>query len=190
VTRPPRLLLLLAMPVLVAGCAAHGSTSAASGPASGTSTPPGSAAEAAAPPQTATMVCGDEIRTKVAKVLGLPAEPDTHAAWAASVYTCTYALPMGPMTLTVDVFPDKARAGAQLGAEQVAAPDAQPLAGLGERAFGTPTGTAVVLKDNEILTVDTTRLPEVFGPNDQQRTDLAYEVASDVLGCWTGDGDE
>jgi hypothetical protein len=153
------------------------------------SMPSGSAA-VTAPPDTATMVCGDEIKTKVEQVLDLSAEPGTHATWAAPFYTCTYALPMGPMTLTVEVLPDKAAGGAQLAAEQAATQGAQPLAGLGERAFGTPAGTAVVLKDNQILSVDTSHLPEVFGANDQKRTDLAYEVASDVLGCWTGDGDE
>jgi hypothetical protein len=30
-------------------------------------------------------------------------------------------------------------------------------------------------------------LPQEFGANGQRRTDLAYEVASDVMGCWTGD---
>jgi hypothetical protein len=189
VTRSPRLLVLIAVPVLMAGCASHVSPSAASRPTSSMSTPSSSAA-ATAPPNTATMVCGDEIKIKVEQVLGLSAEPGTRATWAAPVYTCTYALPMGPMTLTVDVLPDNARAGAQLAADQAATPGAQPLAGLGERAFGTPAGTAVVLKDNQILTVDTTHLPEVFGANDQKRNDLAYEVASNVLGCWTGDGDE
>jgi len=150
----------------------------------------GAAASAAAPPETATMVCGDEIRTKVKQVLGLPAEPATGSTWAHSVYTCTYALPQGPMTLTVQVLPSNARAGSKLDADRTATTGAQPLAGLGERAWGTDAGTAAVLKDNQILTVDTTRLPEVFGANDQKRTDLAYEVASDVLGCWTGDGDE
>jgi hypothetical protein len=29
----------------------------------------------------------------------------------------------------------------------------------------------------------------VFGPQRQRRTDLAFEIASDVLGCWTGDDD-
>ena len=48
----------------------------------------------------------------------------------------------------------------------------------------------VVVKDNETLTVDATGLPAVFGSQQQKRTDLAYEIASDVLGCWTGDGDE
>jgi len=30
-------------------------------------------------------------------------------------------------------------------------------------------------------------LSAVFGSQQQRRTDFAYEVASDVLGCWTGD---
>ena len=44
-----------------------------------------------------------------------------------------------------------------------------------------------MLKDNQIFVVDTTVLPAVFGANGQERTALAYEVASDVLDCWTGD---
>jgi hypothetical protein len=143
---------------------------------------------AAAPPETATMVCGDEIKSKVKQVLNLPVQPATRSTWVSSVFTCTYTLPQGPMTLTVQVLPSTARAGAKLDADQAAATGAQPLAGLGERAWATPAGTAAVLKDNQILTVDTTGLPPVFGANDQKRTDLAYEVASDVLGCWTGDG--
>ena len=43
----------------------------------------------------------------------------------------------------------------------------------------------MVIKDNQTLKVDTTGLPPVFGPEGQKRTDLAYEIASDVLGCWT-----
>jgi hypothetical protein len=178
------------MPVLIAGCGSQGTSSAATKATDGMSMPSGSALAADAPPETATMVCGTEIKGKVKQVLALPAEPDTRSSWAHSVYTCSYTLPMGPMTLTVQVLPDAAGAGAKLDADQAATAGAQPLAGLGERAWGTPAGTAVVLKDNEILTVDTTGLPEVFGANGQKRTDLAYEVASDVLGCWTGDGDE
>jgi hypothetical protein len=57
---------------------------------------------------------------------------------------------------------------------------------LGERAYGTEDGRVLVLKDTQILVVDTTRLPQEFGANGPRRTDLAYEVASDVMGCWTG----
>jgi hypothetical protein len=66
----------------------------------------------------------------------------------------------------------------------------QTLAVLGERASGTPGGVPVVLEDNQVLTVDASALAAVFGARDQRRTGLANEVASDVLGCWTGDGDE
>ena len=49
------------------------------------------------------------------------------------------------------------------------------------------TGIVVVIKDDMTLTVDTTGLPTVSGPDGQRRADLAFEIASDVLGCWTGD---
>jgi hypothetical protein len=144
------------------------------------------AVSSAAPPKSATMVCGEEITSKVQRVLALPSPPRTRSTWVDGVYTCTYSLPVGPMTLTVHVLPTNAQAGSELDADQARTPGAATLQGLGERAWGTPAGTAAVLKDNQILTVDTTALPEVFGANDQKRTDLAYEVASDVLGCWTG----
>jgi hypothetical protein len=136
------------------------------------------------------MVCGSDITTKVKQVLDLPAAPATDSTWAHSVFTCSYHLPAGLMTLSVHVLPDRAQAGADLDAGQARATGAQPLAGLGERAWGTPAGTAVVLKDAQVLTVDATALPEVLGSNGQKRSDLAYEIASDVMGCWTGDGDE
>ncbi len=41
------------------------------------------------------------------------------------------------------------------------------------------------MKDNETLVVDARRLPAVFGAEQQKRTDLATEIASDVLDCWT-----
>jgi hypothetical protein len=161
----------------VAGCAAQQGTPAAA---------PAAARAAAGPPETAAMVCGDEIEGEVQQVLALPARPQTRSTWQDGLFTCTYSLPAGPMTLSVRVLPDDASAGARLDADRARTPGAQPLAGLGERAWGAD-GTAAVLKDAQILTVDTTRLPETFGANGQKRTDLAYEVASDVLGCWTGD---
>ena len=183
-TRSARAWALLALPVILAGCAGE---SAAASPSP---SPAATAAAASGPPANALMVCSEDIRSKVQQALGLSAEPHTSATWAHPVYTCDYDLPMGRMTLRVRVLPGKAQAAARLVADQKATPGAQPLAGLGEQAWGTPDGTAAVLKDNQILTVDTTGLPAVFGANKQQRDDFAYEVASDVLGCWTGDGDE
>ena len=176
-----RCLALAAPLVLLAGC---GSATSAAPPSAA---PPRADVAAAAPPASARMICNDDIRGKVEQALRLPAEPRVSDRWSDGVYTCRYDLPAGPMTLSVQVLPDRRAAAGRLAADRARTPAAQELQGLGERAFGTPGGTAVVRKDDQILTVDATGLPAVFGPDGQRRADFAYEVASDVLGCWTGD---
>ena len=139
-----------------------------------------------APPKNAAMVCGDEIRGEIGQVLGIPSLSAT-PTWADSVYTCRYDLPAGRLVLSVNVAPDKVAAGTYFDHRRQATAGATALAGLGERSFGTPGGTVAVVKDDMTLTVDATALPAVFGANQQKRADFAYEVASVVLGCWTGD---
>jgi hypothetical protein len=184
---------LLAATVLLAGCgASHPGATAATPSMAGMSVSEGQGTAATSspggrPPETALMVCSEDISSKVVQVLQLPTPPHTVSTWADSVYTCTYHLPMGPMVLSVQVVATKAAAGAAFDVDRTRLGSTEPLAGLGERAVRSPTGVAVVLKDSEVLTVDATALPAVFGSNDQRRTDLAVEIASDVLGCWTGD---
>lgn len=60
--------------------------------------------------------------------------------------------------------------------------------GAGEVAYLSPDGVVGLVKDNVTLVVDATGLPVEFGPERQQRTDFAYEVATVVLGCWTEHG--
>ena len=168
-------------PLLVAGCGAADAGTSAAG-----STGHSATSTTAGPPENASMVCSDEIRGKVQQVLKLPALPTVHSTWIKQVYTCTYDLPVGPMVLTVQVAPTKPVAEAAFQSRQKATTGATVLNGLGEHAYATPDGTATVIKDAMTLTVDTTALPAVFGAEQQKRTDLAYEIASDVLGCWTG----
>jgi hypothetical protein len=184
--RVPTVCGLLAVSLLLAGCGA--SADAAAGPRSAATMSMSSAGNP--PPDNALMVCGDDISSKVVQVLKLDRPPMTDSEWADPVYTCTYHLPMGEMVLSVQVAADDASAGDLFDADRTRRAPTQDLLGLGERAFGTAAGVAVVIKDNQVLTVDATALPAVFGDNDQRRTDLANEIASDVLGCWTGDGDE
>jgi hypothetical protein len=139
------------------------------------------------PPASAAMICDADIKSKVGEALSLAAPPSTEWHWSNGVYTCDYQLPMGRMSLQVTVLSGAREAGTLFDADRARTPGAQPLAGLGERAVGTDDGTVLVLKDSQILVVDTTGLPAEFGANGQRRTDLAYEVASDVMGCWTGD---
>ena len=187
---------LLAAPLLLAGCAAgnHSGRAAENLPQKTGQTMAGmtmatmSAVPAAqAPSEAAKMVCSQDIRDQVGKVLGLSTPAPVRASWQDQLYSCTYALPMGTMVLSVKQSAGKAAAGDYFAGLRRQLGRTAPLLGLGEQAYATTTGTAVVLKDNFTLRVDTTGLPAVFGPQRQRRTDLAYEIASDVLGCWTGD---
>jgi hypothetical protein len=195
-------------PFAVAGCAApHTPTSdartAAPSPAAVTMAPgetmtPG---QTMAPPETGTPsaaannrpsaaaqeICSDEIRGQVTKVLRLSAPPVTNTSWANHIYTCTYHLSLGPLVLSVKDSPTPTAAHAHYTTLRAQLAPTTRLLGLGETAYGTTTGIAVVLKDNDTLKVDATALPAQFGSQQQKRTDLAYEIASDVLGCWTGD---
>ena len=195
-TRSARPASFLALLVLLAGC---GATPAATGspgpspghsnvgdvPASGSNAGQPTGKLAGNPPASAAMICDADIKSKVREALGLAGPPSTDWHWSNGVYACDYHLPMGRMSLQVTVLDGAHQARTMFDADRARTQGAQPLAGLGEGAFGTENGTVLVLKDNQVLVVDTTRLPQEFGANGQRRTDLAYEVASDVLGCWT-----
>jgi hypothetical protein len=158
---------------------------AGAAPATPPATPP--AAPSARPPAVARMICAAEVRGDVAEALRLPAAPPTSSTWDGATFTCTYRLPAGPMVLSVHESPDPAAALAHLAALRVRLPSTTDAPGLTPGAFRTNTGTVALAKDRDTLLVDTTGLPAQFGPQRQKRTDLAYEVASVVLGCWTGD---
>jgi hypothetical protein len=167
--------------LLLTGCASSRATPTSATAPAGQHT--GSTAE---PSAAALMICSDDIRGKVRQALALPAPPAATDSFVSGRYTCTYRLPAGPLALAVQQSPDHAAASRYYAGQQLAL-RGDDLPGLGEAAFGTGTGIVVVVKDDATLTVDATGLPAVFGPQQQRRTDLAYEIASDVLGCWTGD---
>lgn len=157
----------------------------------GTSTPSGqtmadasSPAAARQPSSAALMICSQDLRDQVRTVLKLSAPAPARSTWQDPVYTCTYTLPMGTMVLSVRESASKPAARDHFQALRTRLGATQALLGLGEQAYATRTGIAVVVKDDMTLQVDTTRLPAVFGPERQRRTDLAYEIASAVLGCW------
>jgi hypothetical protein len=198
VTRFARAANFLAPLILLAGCGATPSATGSPGASPGgsnvgvsTGAVPASGPNAGPlpgkPPASAAMICDADIKSKVREALSLAGPPSTEWRWSDGVYTCDYHLPMGRMSLQVTVSADARQALTLFDADRARTLGARPLAGLGERAFGTDDGTVRVLKDNQGLVVDTTGLPQEFGANGQKRADLAYEVASDVMGCWTGD---
>jgi hypothetical protein len=63
---------------------------------------------------------------------------------------------------------------------------ATPEPGLGERAWSTPDGTVLAVKDDMVLHVDATALPDDLGPVHEHRIDVARVLAAAVFDCWTG----
>ncbi|WP_157597386.1 hypothetical protein [Streptacidiphilus rugosus] len=195
-----------AIGALAAGCAsgsalssaASGAAASASAPAHAdvltppsASTPPGmpmpGAAQATAPSATALMVCSPEIRKDVTKILTPANAPTTTTTWTDHLYTCTYHLPTGQLVLTVKESPDAASATSYFEALRTRLGRTTPLTvaqALGNPGYESPGGTVVILKDGKTLRVDATRLPAASGPHHLSRSDLAYEIASDILGCW------
>jgi hypothetical protein len=142
------------------------------------------AAAGSEPSKAAKMVCAGEVRDQVRTVLKLSAPAPTSTSWQNQLYTCTYTLPMGTMVLSVQESASKPAARAYFEALRGKLGSTKPLLAVGEQAYATDTGYAVVLKDAMTLRVDTTRLPAVFGSQQQRRTDLAYQMATIVMGCW------
>lgn len=141
---------------------------------------------AAAPSVSAKMICEPEVRGDIGKILQLATPPPVTSTWAQQLFTCTYQLPQGKLVLSVKQSADAVSTRAYFAGERRRLAPTSDLLGLTASAFGTANGRVVLVKDHNTLTVDATALPAVFGAQEQKRADFAYEVASTILGCWTG----
>ena len=166
---------------------ARSTTAPTAHPAAGMSMAAAPAAQK--PSATQALVCSDDARGDIRTALGLRTDPATNSTYTNALFTCTYHLPAGRMRLSVKHLADRPAALAYLRGRSRSTGAQQALVGLGEAAYGDGNGLVYTIKDNEVLAVDTTTLPNTFGVQQQKRSDLAYEVASIILGCWTGDDD-
>jgi hypothetical protein len=181
----------LAAALLLVGCAPAAPTGTAP---TGTAPAVAAAVESAAaaqyasdlPPAAAQMVCSDELRRELGDALGLAEVPAPTPTWADHVYTCTYPLPTGRLVLSVSVAPSTAAARSQLEEQRgrLGSTDEEPA--LGQEAYSAAPGTVIAGKDNMVLTVDATGLPDGLGATSETRLDLARVVAAAVFSCWTG----
>lgn len=190
--------ILATLSLLLTGCAAaHAQDAAAEAGASmkaGMSMPVAASVPAAessdvGPSQSARMVCAPEIRRDVATTLGTSTQPSAFATWSQHLYTCTYHWSAGNLILAVKELSDVPTARRYFeGLRLRIGPtkSIQGLASLGLPGYETTNGIVVFLKDDKTLLVDATALPELVGSNLVPRTDFAYQIATDVLGCWTG----
>lgn len=189
--RRARLLGLLAAAAVLAGCGSGvAPTPRASGTGSQVTAVP--LAEQAAeyarntPPDSARMICSDEIEGEIADALALESVPAPASSWADHVYTCTYTLPMGRAVLSVVVTPGPSAARQQLSTLRTEHGATTEQPGLGEAGWSAPDGTVLAAKDNMVLTVDPTGLPDDLGTVHEHRVDFAVVIAAGIFSCWKG----
>ncbi|MCU1575158.1 MAG: hypothetical protein JWO93_3240 [Micrococcaceae bacterium] len=146
-----------------------------------------SASGAAEPSPATQMICAEETKDNITRILALQTPPHSVDSWADQIYTCTYHLSDGPLVLTVKESPDPAAAHTYFDAAQAADAGNQSIDGLtnlGFPAFSNDRGSVTFLKDSTTLTVDASALPAAVGPHAITPKEFAYEVASTVLACW------
>jgi hypothetical protein len=140
------------------------------------------------PSVTSQMVCNKEIRQDVATLLALPALPHVVSSWANQRYSCTYHLPVGALSISVQESANKSAALAYFNGVRARTANAKTLSGVasfGLPAFQGSAGSVAFVKDSMTLLVDPSALPDAVGRS--SRSEFAYTVASDILGCWNGD---
>ena len=143
------------------------------------------------PSQTATMVCGREIRGAVRRTLGLAAlPPRPSSSWSGSqrLFDCTYRVRHGTLRLSVKDATDPAAGRAFYDRLRSRLPGARALEGMqsfGLHAFQATDGHVVFLKDGKTLQVDASGLSGAALPAGFSRVDVAYGVAAAVVACWS-----
>jgi hypothetical protein len=141
------------------------------------------------PSQTASMICGHEIRAAVQHTLELSRPPQPVHSWAHRLYTCIYRLADGgQLSLSVKDLDTPRPGRAYFDRLRATTPGAKSIVGLpafGFPAFESAHGDVVFLKDHKTLYVDATRLNAADLPTDVNRQVAAYGVAAAVIACWT-----
>lgn len=165
-----------------AGAAVNGASSAAAS---------GSAARAAggldSPSPEATMICDAEVQEDLAATLRVqPSKPPT-STWRDHLFTCTYTYSTGTMVLSVMELADDPAAIAYYAAKRKSFATTTSHRIDDQDGFSGPNGSVFVRKDAKVLHVDISRLPARFGQPPFPRAIAALNVATTIMGCWTGD---
>jgi hypothetical protein len=177
---------------LAVGISACGTTRATqAGGGSTTTSNPTSTTEAPKPAgvdpsEIAKMVCQPKAQGEIKRVLGVTARVPT-PTWENHLYACRYEYPNGAFVLSVKELSSWAQTYAYFHSLGESMGDTGSLGNLGQGAFTTSNGSVVVRKDWKILLVDIAPLPAQFGKPPTSKADVAYTVASIILGCWDGD---
>ncbi len=143
---------------------------------------------AALPSDSARLVCGPEIGGDIGKLAGLSSAPKGTATWVDHLYTCTYQLPAGPLVLSVKDLTNQASGLAYFRSLRDTLDKTRMLGGLenlGLPAYESTDGHVVFLKDGKTLDIDASALTGGVGRHNATPSEVAYEVGTDVIGCWS-----
>jgi hypothetical protein len=130
------------------------------------------------------MVCTGYVLQQLAGALGTEPLTPPSATWAQHLYSCTYAYADASMLVSVKELADPATAAAHFDGLRGSAGPVTTVNGLGEAAFTEADGSTVVKKDNTVLVVDVSRLPERFGTPPRTRPGVSVMVATTIMTCW------
>ena len=177
----------------VAGCGGSSGTPAASKTTKPTSVPSSTDASghvaipvSANPSKSAKMICESEVQGDVAARIGLKVTKPLVGKWADHVYSCDYTYGKAVMTLAVKELANQADTDAYFASLAAKLGKTERISGLGQGAFTTKNLSAVVRKDYKVLLVDISKLPAQFGTPPDARGNIALDIASEIMGCWTG----
>jgi hypothetical protein len=121
----------------------------------------------------------------IATSLGVTAKVST-PTWLNHVYSCNYVYPNGMIKLSVKELATQAQVAALYNADAKRLGRQNVAVSFGQGAFLTTNGSVIVRKDNKVLDIDVSGIPQKFGAPLQDRSNVALSVAATVMSCWTG----
>ena len=136
------------------------------------------------PSKASKMICESEVAEDIARVVGFEHTVPLTPSWVDHNYSCDYVYEGGTMTLSVKELSSLDETTAYFDSLAETLGGRTFLENVGEDAYSTTTGSAVVRKDYKVLLVDVSGLPERFGQPVGSRGTIATAVALAVLGCW------
>jgi hypothetical protein len=138
------------------------------------------------PSKSAQMICGPEVKSEVAQLLGVQITQPLDPKWVDHVYSCHYTYGTAVLTLAVKELANRAQTDQYFASMATKLGKTENISGLGQGAFTTKNLSAVVRKDYKVLLVDISKLPAQFGRPPDTRANIALNVAATIMGCWTG----
>jgi hypothetical protein len=188
--------MLVGLAVLTAGCGGSSSTTTPPAPGGSTVTTASGSENgtshiarpvSATPSKSAQMVCSPEAQQQIlADATGVRVTQPVTATWKDDLYSCRYMYGANFMVLSVKELANITETNRYFAllARQLGVSRNVPI---GPRGFVARNGSVVVQKDYKVLLVDVARLPQQFGEPIDSRENIALNVATAIIGCWTGE---